>query len=139
MGDKQKKYKSKLPTGLKIAVGFVIAYGILIFIDALGGGATAYSIGYGTGALILSTIIVFLLIRVKKYGWGISFFLICGKTFEHISTCRKASQVVTDPEQLGAIITGNVIFIVLLLGALVSLILPRSRKPFKQLHQISKD
>lgn len=131
--------KPKLPTSLKVAVGFVIAYGILIVIDTLGSEATAYWIGYGTGTLILSAIIVFLLIKVKKYGWGVSFFLICGKTFEHISTCRKASQVVTDPELLGAIISGNVFFIILLLGALVSLILPGSRKVFKQLHKSSKE
>lgn len=131
--------KPKLPTSLKVAAGFVIAYGILIFIDALGGGSTAYRIGYGAGAIILSCIIVLLLIKVKKYGWGISFFLISGKIIEHISTCRKASQTITDPELLGAIISGNIFFIVFLLGAFIALIMPRSRKPFKQLHQTSKN
>lgn len=131
--------KPKPPTSLKVAVGFVIAYGLLLFFDTLGSESTPYLIGSRVGIIVFCSIIVLVLIKVKKYGWGFSVFYISGKIFEHVSTCRKASQAISDPELLGAIIIGNVLFIILLLGALVALIMPQSRKPFKKLHKKSKE
>ena len=131
--------KSKLPTSLKVAVGLVITHGILVFLDAALGGATAYWLGRASGPLIMSAVIAWVLLRVKKFGWSVSVFLVCAEIFSDVSNYRRATQGVTDPELLGAIFFGNALFIVLLLGALVALVMPRSRKPFKQLRLAQRD
>jgi len=130
--------KSKLPKSLKVTVGFVFTYYLIFFLETVLGGASAYWYGFALGSLFWCAIIVWALLRVKKYGWGVSVFIIFWNIFRHISEIDEAALADTSLEIFGAIFIGNLLYILLLLGALIALVMPQSRKPFKQLRQGSK-
>lgn len=125
------KVRLQLPTSLKITVGFVIAYGVLIFLGSVLVRPTNFSIGYGVGTLAGWAIIAWALLRVKKYSWGVSVFFISVSILGRVFEYREAMQTVTDPERLEDIFLGSTLLIALLVVALVAIVMPRSRKPFK--------
>jgi hypothetical protein len=113
--------KSGVPISLQIAVWLMVAYGIYSFANlAFRANASPYMIGAGIGSFISCAIIVWLLYRMKKYGWSISVFLICGAIYGDITKY------------------GNAFHLALLLGALVALLMPDSRSTFKKLRQTSE-
>lgn len=129
------KIKTRVPRSLKTAVWFVGIYGVLVLLDAILGGASAYQLGGAFGSVAACAVIIWALLRVKKYGWGFSVFWICAKIFVHISDYGQVLDVITDPAVLNAIFIGIVFYIALLIGALIALVMPNSREPFKKLRQ----
>jgi len=63
---------------LKIIAGLVVAHWLLLFLLQRSVGATAYQLGQVTGQLIFVGIVVYALLRVAKYGWGVSLFIMTG-------------------------------------------------------------
>jgi hypothetical protein len=131
--------KSKLPKSLKVAVGFIFTYYLIFSLEAILGSASTYWYGFVLGSLFWCAIIVWALLRVKKYGWGVSVFVICVNISRHILEISEVALTETSRDIFGAIFfIGNLIYIVLLLGVLLALVMPQSRKPFKLLRQASK-
>lgn len=121
-----------LPTSLKVAVGLMISYGVLMALEPILAGATSYWIGRGFGVLTFFIILTWALLGVKKYGWVLSVFFICGHIGVLISDYIEATQTITNPETLSTMSTGVAFYVLLLFGALVALLMDDSRKLFEQ-------
>jgi hypothetical protein len=67
-----------VPRTLKIAAALVCGHWLLFTLLKIDQGGSAYAIGQGTGKLVMMGIVVYALLRIAKYGWGVSIFIILG-------------------------------------------------------------
>ena len=74
------------PRILKIVAGLVGAHWALYALMLMLLSATAYDMGQMVGKLVLVLIVGVALLRVVKYGWGVSLFIICGMLVRETST-----------------------------------------------------
>jgi len=133
--------ESKLPTTLKVAVGIFTAYSVLkllniaiiVFTDysSLDDDLVLVFLFSVTLTTVLWAIIAWVLLRVVKYGWGVSVFLVCGGIYSNIARYASITSTITDPETIEEALFGYVLYIVLLFSVLIALLMPSSRKPFR--------
>lgn len=133
--------ESKLPTSLMVAVGIFTAYSVLkllfIALDVL----TDYSslddyavlaiLFSGAGIIVLWAIIAWVLLRVVKYGWGVSVFFVCGGIYNNIAKYVSITSATSDSEILEGALIVSALYVVLLLSVLIALLMPSSRKSFR--------
>jgi hypothetical protein len=118
------------PRTVKLAASCTIAHAVLFSLMKLDQGG-AYAFGEALGKVTWMTIVAVALLRVVKYGWGASMFVICASFVRETSACVNAVNAL--PEETGGVL-GVLLFLIdlPLLAALGFLLPASSRAPFRE-------
>ena len=116
---------------LKLVAALFSLHWILLLLLRLNQGLNAYAIGQLTGKLFFTGLVVYAVLRLVKYGWGVSLFILAGTLLSESRPFLETMHGVAPGESVEGVWLLFLVVNLPTLAALVLLLPDSSRAPFR--------